>query len=63
VDPVVSYFTLSKGLVLGNRVIDTRSEWRNFANSDDSKGDPSRVVLYNSFIEFRGLPLIQCWKE
>jgi transcription initiation factor TFIIB len=24
-------------------VIDPRSEWRNFANSDDSKGDPSRV--------------------
>ena len=31
------------GLVLGNRVIDTRSEWRTFANSDDSSGDPSRV--------------------
>jgi transcription initiation factor TFIIB len=31
------------GLVLGNRVIDTRSEWRTFANSDDNSGDPSRV--------------------
>ena len=31
------------GLVLGDRVIDTRSEWRNFANSDESGGDPSRV--------------------
>jgi transcription initiation factor TFIIB len=31
------------GLVLGNRIIDTRSEWRTFANSDDSSGDPSRV--------------------
>jgi transcription initiation factor TFIIB len=33
----------SCGLVLGNRVIDTRSEWRTFANSDDSSGDPSRI--------------------
>lgn len=31
------------GLVLGNRIIDTRSEWRTFANSDDASGDPSRV--------------------
>ncbi|KAI8909562.1 hypothetical protein EDD86DRAFT_275602 [Gorgonomyces haynaldii] len=31
------------GVVLGNRIIDTRSEWRTFANSDDSSGDPSRV--------------------
>lgn len=31
------------GLVLGNRIIDTRSEWRTFANSDDNSGDPSRV--------------------
>jgi transcription initiation factor TFIIB len=31
------------GLVLGNRIIDTRSEWRTFANSDDGGGDPSRV--------------------
>jgi transcription initiation factor TFIIB len=31
------------GLILGNRIIDTRSEWRTFANSDDSSGDPSRI--------------------
>ena len=31
------------GLVLGNRVVDTRSEWRTFANSDDGSDDPSRV--------------------
>ncbi|PIA17227.1 cyclin-like protein [Coemansia reversa NRRL 1564] len=29
------------GLVLGDRIIDTRSEWRTFAN--DEGGDPSRV--------------------
>lgn len=29
--------------MLGNRIIDTRSEWRTFASSDDSSGDPSRV--------------------
>ncbi|KAJ3222154.1 transcription initiation factor IIB [Clydaea vesicula] len=31
------------GLVLGNRIIDTRSEWRTFSNSDDNSGDPSRI--------------------
>ncbi|KAJ1564524.1 transcription initiation factor IIB, partial [Cladochytrium tenue] len=31
------------GLVLGNRIIDTRSEWRTFSNSDDAGDDPSRV--------------------
>ncbi|EGF81045.1 hypothetical protein BATDEDRAFT_35027 [Batrachochytrium dendrobatidis JAM81] len=31
------------GLILGNRIIDTRSEWRTFSNSDDNSGDPSRV--------------------
>ena len=30
-------------MILGNRIIDTRSEWRTFANSDDNSGDPSRV--------------------
>ncbi|KAI9193683.1 cyclin-like protein [Polychytrium aggregatum] len=33
----------SCGLVLGNRIIDTRSEWRTFANGDDGGDDPSRV--------------------
>ncbi|KAJ3119374.1 transcription initiation factor IIB [Nowakowskiella sp. JEL0407] len=32
----------SCGLVLGNRIIDTRSEWRTFSN-DDGGDDPSRV--------------------
>nr|KAJ3402066.1 transcription initiation factor IIB [Polyrhizophydium stewartii] len=31
------------GLVLGNRIIDTRSEWRTFSNSDENSLDPSRV--------------------
>ncbi|KAJ3298717.1 transcription initiation factor IIB [Borealophlyctis nickersoniae] len=31
------------GLVLGNRIIDTRSEWRTFANSEENGDDPSRV--------------------
>ncbi|RKO83111.1 cyclin-like protein, partial [Blyttiomyces helicus] len=31
------------GLVLGDRIIDTRSEWRTFSNSEDNGDDPSRV--------------------
>ena len=31
------------GLVLGNRIIDTRSEWRTFSSTEESGGDPSRV--------------------
>ncbi|KAK9472107.1 cyclin-like protein [Dipodascopsis tothii] len=33
----------SCGLVLGDRIIDTRSEWRTFANDDQGSDDPSRV--------------------
>ncbi|KAL6718908.1 transcription initiation factor IIB [Lecanora helva] len=33
----------SCGLVLGERTIDTRSEWRTFANDDQGNDDPSRV--------------------
>ncbi|KAI1397174.1 cyclin-like protein [Hypoxylon fuscum] len=33
----------SCGLVLGDRIIDTRSEWRTFANDDQGGDDPSRV--------------------
>lgn len=33
----------SCGLVLGDRIVDTRSEWRTFANDDGSNDDPSRV--------------------
>jgi transcription initiation factor TFIIB len=31
------------GIVVGGRIIDTRSEWRNFANDGTSGDDPSRV--------------------
>lgn len=33
----------SCGLVLDNRIIDIRSEWRSFANDDHNGDDPSRV--------------------
>ncbi|TEA12074.1 Transcription initiation factor IIB [Colletotrichum sidae] len=33
----------SCGLVVGERIIDTRSEWRTFANDDQGNDDPSRV--------------------
>ncbi len=33
----------SCGLVLGDRIVDTRSEWRTFANDDSANDDPSRV--------------------
>ncbi|CDK26841.1 unnamed protein product [Kuraishia capsulata CBS 1993] len=31
------------GLVLSNRIVDTRSEWRTFSNDDQNGDDPSRV--------------------
>lgn len=31
------------GLVLGGRIVDTRSEWRTFSNDDQNTDDPSRV--------------------
>lgn len=33
----------SCGLVIGDRIVDTRSEWRTFANDDQGNDDPSRV--------------------
>lgn len=33
----------SCGLVLGDRIVDTRSEWRTFSNDDAGNDDPSRV--------------------
>jgi transcription initiation factor TFIIB len=33
----------SCGLVLGDRIVDTRSEWRTFSNDDEGNDDPSRV--------------------
>ena len=31
------------GLVLGDRIVDTHSEWRTFSNDDQNNDDPSRV--------------------
>lgn len=31
------------GLVVGDKIVDTRSEWRTFANDDTNNDDPSRV--------------------
>ncbi|KAH8662877.1 cyclin-like protein [Tricladium varicosporioides] len=33
----------SCGVVLGDRIVDTRSEWRTFSNDDAGNDDPSRV--------------------
>lgn len=33
----------SCGVVLGDRIVDTRSEWRTFSNDDQANDDPSRV--------------------
>jgi transcription initiation factor TFIIB len=33
----------SCGLVIGDRIVDTRSEWRTFSNDDQNTDDPSRV--------------------
>ncbi|PSR92190.1 transcription initiation protein [Coniella lustricola] len=33
----------SCGLVVGDKIVDTRSEWRTFANDDQNNDDPSRV--------------------
>ncbi|KAI9830406.1 MAG: transcription initiation factor IIB [Phylliscum demangeonii] len=33
----------SCGLVLGDRIVDTRSEWRTFSNDEQGNDDPSRV--------------------
>ncbi|KAA8567426.1 hypothetical protein EYC84_010443 [Monilinia fructicola] len=31
------------GVVIGDRIVDTRSEWRTFSNDDQGNDDPSRV--------------------
>lgn len=47
----------SCGLVLGDRMVDTRSEWRTFANDETGNDDPSRVgnaadpLFYGSQLE------------
>lgn len=33
----------SCGLIIGSRIVDTRSEWRTFSNDDQGSDDPSRV--------------------
>ncbi|TPX17726.1 uncharacterized protein E0L32_002827 [Thyridium curvatum] len=44
------------GLVVGDRIIDTRSEWRTFANDDQGNDDPSRVgEAANSLADDEGL--------
>jgi len=46
----------SCGVVLGDRIIDTRSEWRTFANDDQNGDDPSRVgEAANSLADDEGL--------
>lgn len=35
------------GLVLGDRIIDTRSEWRTFANDE---GDVNILIIYQAFL-------------
>ncbi|CAK7199186.1 transcription initiation factor IIB [Sporothrix eucalyptigena] len=46
----------SCGLVVGPRIIDSRSEWRTFANDDQGNDDPSRVgETANSLANDEGL--------
>jgi hypothetical protein len=40
------------GLVVGDRIVDVRSEWRNFADSGD---DPSRASRVNDYLPSGGL--------
>lgn len=46
----------SCGVVLGDRIIDSRSEWRTFSNDDQNGDDPSRVgQVASSLAEDEGL--------
>ena len=46
----------SCGVVVGTRIIDTRSEWRTFANDDQNGDDPSRVGGHqDEFVDGEGL--------
>ncbi|TPX78329.1 hypothetical protein CcCBS67573_g00391 [Chytriomyces confervae] len=48
------------GLVLGDRVVDTRSEWRTFSNSDSDGGaDPTRVGVEWDGIESKAMDSTQ----
>ncbi|CCT62340.1 probable transcription initiation factor IIB [Fusarium fujikuroi IMI 58289] len=58
------------GMVVGSRIIDTRSEWRTFANDDQGGDDPSRVGgPQDEFVEGQQLAttsqkgLMQAYKE
>lgn len=46
------------GLVLGPRIIDTRSEWRTFANDDGGGDDPSRVGAF-LLLDAAGMSLVE----
>lgn len=54
----------SCGVVVGNRIIDTRSEWRTFANDDHGGDDPSRVGgPQDEFIEGQQLSTTVAFSE
>ena len=52
------------GLVLGDRIIDTRSEWRTFANDDQNNDDPSRVGdAHNDLLNGEQLATTIAWDQ
>lgn len=54
----------SCGVVVGTRIIDTRSEWRTFANDDHGGDDPSRVGgPQDEFIEGQQLSTTVAFSE
>jgi transcription initiation factor TFIIB len=54
----------SCGVVVGTRIIDTRSEWRTFANDDQGGDDPSRVGgPQDEFIEGQQLSTTVAFSE
>lgn len=54
----------SCGVVIGTRIIDTRSEWRTFANDDQGGDDPSRVGgPQDEFIEGQQLATTVAFSE
>lgn len=55
---------VSCGVVVGTRIIDTRSEWRTFANDDQGGDDPSRVGgPQDEFIEGQHLATTVAFSE
>ena len=54
----------SCGVVVGTRIIDTRSEWRTFANDDHGGDDPSRVgAAQDEFVEGQQLSTTVAFSE